>query len=99
MSKQDHIKAASKREQKKARFHFAEHEQARGKAIKNKGTVTENLSRDNFRVMLDNGITILTSLSGRIRQHHVRVMVGDRVEVELSPYDLTRGRISYRYNQ
>ena len=99
MSKQDHIKAASKREQKKARFHSAEHEQARGKAIKAKGTVTENLSRDNFRVELDNGIAIIASLSGRIRQNHIRVMVGDRVEVELSPYDLTRGRISYRYNK
>lgn len=99
MSKQDHIKAASKREQKKARFHSAEHEQARGKAIKAKGTVTENLSRDNFRVELDNGITILASLCGKIRQHHVRVMVGDRVEVELSPYDLTRGRISFRYDK
>jgi translation initiation factor IF-1 len=99
MSKQDHIKAASKREQKKARFHSAEHDQARGKAIKSKGTVSENLSRDNFRVTLDNGIAILASLSGRIRQHHIRVMVGDRVEVELSPYDLTRGRISFRYNK
>lgn len=67
--------------------------------IKSKGIVTENLSRDNFRVELDNGITILASLSGRIRQHHIRVMVGDRVEVELSPYDLTRGRISFRYNK
>lgn len=66
--------------------------------IKSKGTVVENLSRDNFRVELDNGITILASLSGRIRQNHIRVMVGDCVEVELSPYDLTRGRISYRYN-
>lgn len=78
--------------------------------IKAQGRVVENLSRDNFRVELDcsaegrllpagrkNGITILASLSGRIRQHHIRVMVGDRVEVELSPYDLTRGRISYRY--
>lgn len=64
-----------------------------------KGIVTENMSRDNFRVELDNGITILASLSGKIRQNHIRVMVGDRVEVELSPYDLTRGRISYRYNK
>jgi translation initiation factor IF-1 len=99
MSKQDQIKAASKREQKKARFHSAEHEQARGKAIKAKGTVTENLSRDNFRVELDNGITILATISGKMRQNHIRVMVGDRVEVELSPYDLTRGRISYRYTK
>lgn len=99
MGKKDQIKTASKREQKKARFHSAEHEQARGKAIKAQGRVVENLSRDNFRVELDNGITILASLSGSIRQHHIRVMVGDRVEVELSPYDLTRGRISFRYNK
>lgn len=98
MGKKDQIKAASKREQKKARFHSAEHEQARGKVIKAQGRVVENLSRDNFRVELDNGITILASLSGKIRQHHIRVMVGDRVEVELSPYDLTRGRISFRFN-
>lgn len=67
--------------------------------IKAQARVVENLSRDNFRVELDNGITILASLSGRIRQHHIRVMVGDSVEVELSPYDLTRGRISFRYNK
>lgn len=67
--------------------------------IRAKGTVVENLSRDNFRVKLDNGVTILASLSGKIRQHHIRVMVGDSVEVELSPYDLTRGRISYRYSK
>jgi len=99
MSKQDHIKAASKREQKKARFHSAEHEQARGKAIKAQGCVVENLSRDNFRVKLDNGIAIIATLCGRIRQKHIKVMVGDSVEVELSPYDLTRGRISFRYNK
>ncbi|MBP3212703.1 MAG: translation initiation factor IF-1 [Prevotella sp.] len=66
--------------------------------IKVQGHVIENLSRDNFRVELDNGTTIIAYLSGRIRQNHIRVMVGDRVEMELSPYDLTRGRISYRYN-
>lgn len=98
MSKQDHIKAASKREQKKARFHSTEHEQARGKAIKAKGTVTGNLSRDNFRVLLDNGITIHATLSGKIRQNHIRVVTGDRVEIELSPYDLTHGRINRRFN-
>lgn len=66
--------------------------------IKVQGHVIENLSRDNFRVELDNGTTIIAYLSGRIRQNHIRVMVGDRVEMELSPYDLTLGRISYRYN-
>lgn len=98
MSKQDHIKAASKREQKKVRLHSAEREQARSKAIKMDGQVIEALGYENYRVELDNGVTILATLSGRIRQNHIRVMTGDRVEVELSPYDLTRGRISYRYN-
>ena len=65
--------------------------------IKAKGTIVENLSRDNFRVLLDNGITIRATLSGKIRQNHIRVMVGDRVEIELSPYDLTHGRINRRF--
>lgn len=67
-------------------------------AIKMDGQVTEALGGDRFRVELDNGMTILATLSGKMRQNHIRVMPGDRVEVELSPYDLTRGRISYRYN-
>lgn len=67
-------------------------------AIKMDGQVTEALGGDRFRVELENGMTILATLSGKIRQNHIRVTVGDRVEVELSPYDLTRGRISYRYN-
>ena len=99
MSKQDAIKAASKREQKKVRLHSAEREQARGKAIKMDGQVTEALGYENYRVELDNGVTILATLSGKMRQNHIRVMPGDQVEVELSPYDLTRGRISYRFNK
>ena len=66
--------------------------------IKMDGQVTEAMGYENYRVELENGITILATLSGRIRQNHIRVMPGDRVEVELSPYDMTRGRISYRYN-
>lgn len=62
------------------------------------GLVADNCGHDNYRVALDNGITILATLSGRIRQHHIRIMVGDRVEIELSPYDLSRGRISRRFN-
>ena len=64
-----------------------------------RGRVTEALGGDRFRVQLDNGVTILGTLSGRMRNQHVRVLVGDRVEMELSPYDLTRGRIAYRYNK
>ncbi len=67
-------------------------------SIKASGVVTETLGYENYRVRLDNDITILATVSGRIRRGHVRVMTGDRVDVELSPYDLTRGRISYRYN-
>lgn len=67
--------------------------------IKTKGMVTEALGGDRFRVLLDNGVTILCTLSGRMRNQHIRVLVGDRVEMELSPYDLTRGRISYRFNK
>lgn len=67
--------------------------------IVTKGQVTEALGGDRFRVQLDNGVTILGTLSGRMRNQHVRVLVGDRVEMELSPYDLTRGRIAYRYNK
>jgi len=67
--------------------------------IKTQGQVTESLGYERYRVTLDNGVTILATLSGRIRQNHIRVMTGDRVEVELSPYDLTHGRISFRYNK
>ena len=66
--------------------------------IKSEGQVTESLGYDNYHVHLDNGVTILATLSGRMRQNHIRIVAGDRVEVELSPYDLTRGRISFRYN-
>ena len=68
------------------------------KHIKQEGTITQALGYENFRVELDNGMEILATPSGRIRQCHVKVMTGDRVEVELSPYDLKRGRITYRYN-
>lgn len=66
--------------------------------ISAEGRVTEALGGDRFRVSLDNGIAILGTLSGKMRQRHIRVMPGDRVRVELSPYDLTRGRIAYRFN-
>lgn len=64
--------------------------------IKTYGTVREAFAGERFSVELDNGVSITATLSGRIRQHHIRVMPGDRVEIELSPYDLTHGRISYR---
>ena len=61
------------------------------------GTVVEAMPSTNFRVQLDNGHTVLAYLSGRLRKYYIRILLGDRVKVELSPYDLTRGRIVYRY--
>ena len=65
-------------------------------AIKVDGTVIEALSNSMFRVELDNGHEILCHISGKIRTNNIRIMVGDSVCVEMSPYDLTKGRISYR---
>jgi len=66
-------------------------------AIEVEGTVTEVLPNANFRVELENGHTILAYLSGKMRKFYIRVLEGDRVKVEMSPYDLSRGRITYRY--
>ena len=63
------------------------------------GTVTEALPGTMFRVELDNGHEVLAYLSGRMRKNHIRVLLGDRVRIELSPYDLSRGRLTYRYKQ
>ena len=57
----------------------------------------EPLPNAMFRVALDNGIEVLASISGKMRMNYIRISKGDRVQVELSPYDLTRGRITYRY--
>ncbi len=64
--------------------------------IEVEGTVTEALPNAMFRVELDNGHEVLAHVSGRLRMHFIRILPGDRVRVELSPYDLTRGRITYR---
>jgi translation initiation factor IF-1 len=61
------------------------------------GRVVEALPNTTFRVELDNGHTVLAYLSGKMRKHYIRVLLGDSVRVELSPYDLTRGRIVYRH--
>ncbi len=63
------------------------------------GTVVETLPNTFFRVELDNGYRVLAYLSGRMRKYYIRVLLGDRVRLELSPYDLTRGRITYRYKK
>ena len=66
-------------------------------AIELEGTITEALPNAMFRVELDNGHMVLAHISGKMRQHYIRILPSDRVVVELSPYDLTRGRIVYRY--
>ena len=66
-------------------------------AIEMEGTVVEPLPNAMFRVELENGHRVLAHISGKMRMHYIRILPGDRVVVELSPYDLTRGRITYRY--
>ena len=66
-------------------------------AIEIEGTVTEVLPNATFRVKLENDHDVLAYLSGKMRQHYIRVLEGDRVKIEMSPYDLTRGRVTYRY--
>ncbi len=61
------------------------------------GTVMEALPNAMFRVELENGHEITAHISGKIRMHYIRILPGDKVQVDLSPYDLTRGRITYRY--
>lgn len=64
--------------------------------IKLVGKVVEALPNTQFRVELENGHTILAHISGKMRKHYIRLVPGDKVEVELTPYDLTKGRISFR---
>ncbi|PKQ19257.1 MAG: translation initiation factor IF-1 [Actinobacteria bacterium HGW-Actinobacteria-6] len=66
-------------------------------AIEMEGTVTEPLPNAMFRVELENGHKILAHISGKMRMHYIRILPGDKVTVELSPYDLSRGRITYRF--
>ncbi len=66
-------------------------------AIELEGTVVEPLPNAMFRVELENGHKVLAHISGKMRMHYIRILPGDKVVVELSPYDLTRGRITYRY--
>ena len=66
-------------------------------AIELEGEVLEALPNTMFRVQLDNELEILAHISGKMRMNYIRILPGDRVKVELSPYDLTRGRITYRF--
>ncbi len=69
---------------------------SKGDAIQVEGKVLETLPNAMFRVELDNGHKVLAHISGKMRMHYIRILPGDRVTVELSPYDLTRGRVVYR---
>jgi translation initiation factor IF-1 len=70
---------------------------AKQEGIQVEGTVSEVLPDQNFRVVLENGHTVLAYAAGRMSKFRIRVLVGDRVSLDLSPYDLTRGRITYRF--
>ncbi|RMD95822.1 MAG: translation initiation factor IF-1 [Calditrichaeota bacterium] len=70
---------------------------AKSEAIRVDGTIIETLPNASFRVELENGHKVLAHISGKMRMHFIKILPGDKVTVELSPYDLTRGRIVYRY--
>jgi translation initiation factor IF-1 len=70
---------------------------AKGQAVEVEGTVTESLPNATFRVKMDNEHVVLAHVSGKMRKFFIRILAGDRVKMELSPYDLTRGRITYRF--
>ena len=65
--------------------------------IEIEGEITEALPSTMFRVEVEGGHDVLATISGKMRKHYIRILPGDKVKVELSPYDLTRGRITYRY--
>ena len=66
-------------------------------AIEQDGAIVEALSNATFRVELENGHEIIAHISGKMRMNYIKILPGDRVKVEMSPYDLTKGRISFRY--
>ena len=68
----------------------------REEALEVEGTVTQALANTRFRVQLESGNEVLAHVAGRMRKHFIRIVPGDKVRVELSPYDLTKGRITYR---
>ena len=70
---------------------------AKQTAIERDGTIIEALSNAMFRVELDNGHILTAHISGQMRMHYIKILPGDKVKVEMTPYDLTKGRISFRY--
>ena len=67
--------------------------------IEMEGKVFESLPNAMFRVLLDNGFEVLAHVSGKLRKNYIKILLGDKVRLELSPYDLKRGRITYRFKQ
>ncbi len=70
---------------------------AKQDVIKQDGVIEDANSNAMFRVRLENGHSVLATISGKMRMHYIRILPGDRVQIEMSPYDLTRGRIIFRY--
>lgn len=70
---------------------------AKQAAIEQDGTIVESLSNALFRVRLENGHEVTSHISGKMRMHYIKILPGDKVRVEMSPYDLSKGRISFRY--
>ena len=70
---------------------------AKQTAIEQDGTIVESLSNAMFRVVLENGHEITAHISGKMRMHYIKILPGDKVKVEMSPYDLSKGRIVFRY--
>lgn len=70
---------------------------AKEELIEMRGKVSEVLPDSRFRVVLDNGHTLVAYTAGRMRKHHIRILAGDNVSLELSPYDLSKGRITFRH--
>jgi len=66
-------------------------------SIEQDGTILEALPNATFRVELENGHVVLAHISGKMRMHYIKILPGDKVKLEMSPYDLTKGRITYRY--
>ena len=70
---------------------------AKQESIEQDGTIAEALSNAMFRVELENGHEVIAHISGKMRMHYIKILPGDKVKLEMSPYDLTKGRIVYRY--
>jgi translation initiation factor IF-1 len=70
---------------------------AKQSAIQQDGTITEALSNATFRVELENGHIVIAHISGKMRMHYIKLLPGDKVKLEMSPYDLSKARITYRY--